>query len=59
VLREALLDLPRLLVGVDVDREPLTLCVAADLLEPVGRAGAHGVGGQSDGAALAQRLDLP
>ena len=44
VLGDALLDLPRLLVGVDVERESLGLGVARDRLEPVRRARAHGVG---------------
>ena len=48
VLGEALLDLARLLVGVDVQDEPLGGCVAADLLEPVARARADGVGGDPD-----------
>ena len=59
VLGEALLDLARLLVGVDVEHEALALGVAADLLEPVARARADGVGGEPDaGARLPQRLDL-
>jgi len=49
----------RLLVGVDVEREALAVAVRADLLEPVGRARADGVGGEPDGGALArERLDL-
>ena len=48
VLREALLDLLRLLVRVDVEREPFGGRVGADLLEPVGGARAHGVGGDAD-----------
>src|SRR5919199_3245661 len=43
VLGEALLDLARLLVGVDVERQALPLGIAADLLEPVGGTGADGV----------------
>ena len=59
VLREALLDLPRLLVGVDVERQLLARRVAADLLEPGARAGAHGVGGDPDrDPGRAERLDL-
>ena len=59
VLGEALLDLARLLVGVHVQRQALGRGVAADLLEPVGRAGADGVGGDAHARALlAQRLDL-
>ena len=48
VLGDALLDLARLLVGVDVQDEPLAGCVAADLLEPVAGTGADGVGGEAD-----------
>ena len=48
VLGEALLDLARLLVGVDVEDEALALGVGADLLEPLARAGADGVGGEPD-----------
>ena len=59
VLGEALLDLARLLVGVDVERRGLRLRVPPDLLEPVARAGAHGVGGDADrDPAVAKRLDL-
>ncbi len=59
VLRQALLDLARLLAGVDVQDELLGVGVAAELLEPVARAGADGVGGDPDGdPALAQALDL-
>ena len=59
VLGEALLDLARLLVGVDVEHEPLVGGVAAELLQPVPRAGADGVGGDPDREARApQTLDL-
>ena len=59
VLLDALVDLPRLLVGVDVEGQRVLLGVAADLLEPVGRAGADGVGGKADpDAALPEPLDL-
>ena len=59
VLGEALLDLPRLLVGVDVQREPFGLREASDLLEPLARAGANGVGGEPDADAVGtQRLEL-
>ena len=59
VLGEALLDLARLLVGVDVQRQPLRRRVAAELLEPVARAGADGVGGEADADAVgAERLEL-
>ena len=49
VLEQALLDLARLLAGVDVEDEALALGVAAELLEPVAGAGADGVGGNADG----------
>ena len=59
VLGEALLDLPRLLVGVDVQDELLGLGVPAELLEPVARAGTDGVGRDADGdPAIAQPLEL-
>ena len=57
VLGEALLDLARLLVGVDVQRQPLGGGVAADLLEPVARAGADGVGGERRRAMPSARSD--
>src|SRR5438132_406228 len=58
VLGEALLDLARLLVRVDVERQPLCDGVAAELLEPVRRARADGVGGDADAdPALAQLLE--
>ena len=60
VLGEALLDLARLLVGVDVQRQALRRRVAAELLEPVARAGADGVGGDADTDPVgAERLELP
>ena len=59
VLLEALLDLAWLLVGVDVEWQPLLECVGADLLEPRAGAGADGVGGDPDGDSRgAERLDL-
>ena len=59
VLREALLDLLRLLVGVDVERQLLGGAVPADLLEPLGRARADGVGGEPDAdACVAKAFDL-
>ena len=59
VLLDALVDLARLLVGVDVQRQLVLRGVAADLLEPPGRAGADGVGGDSDlDPAPTQVLDL-
>ena len=60
VLGQALLDLARLLARVDVQRETLGGRVASELLEPVARAGADGVGGEADSdAVLPQRLQLP
>ena len=59
MLGEALVDLARLLVGVDVEDELLLLGVASDRLEPVRRAGADGVGGNADRQATrAQVVDL-
>jgi CDP-diacylglycerol--glycerol-3-phosphate 3-phosphatidyltransferase len=59
VLLEALLDLTRLLVGVDVKNELLAFRVVSDFLEPLGRTGTNGVGGDAYCcAARAERLDL-
>jgi CDP-diacylglycerol--glycerol-3-phosphate 3-phosphatidyltransferase len=59
MLGDAVFDLARLLVGVDVEWEPLRGGVAADLSEPLGRAGADGVGGKPDrDSTPPQRLDL-
>ena len=59
VLGEALLDLPRLLVDMDVQREAFGRREAPDLLEPFARTGADGVGGEADADAVgAQRLEL-
>jgi hypothetical protein len=59
MLREAFLDLPGLLVGVDVEHEVLGVGVAAELHEPVSRAGAHGVGGNPHrDSTPAQLLEL-
>ena len=59
VLGEAIVDLAGLLVGVDVEDEALALGVAADLLEPVGRARADGVRGKADTRATgAERLHV-
>src|SRR6185436_7410506 len=59
VLREALLDLARLLAGVDVQDDPLGGCVTAELDEPVAGARSDGVGGESDGdTPAAEPLDL-
>ena len=58
VLGETLLDLAGLLVGVDVERQALGGGVPAELLEPVGRAGPDGVGGDPNrGAPAAQLLE--
>ena len=59
VLGDALLDLAGLLVGVDVERQPFGTRVAPDLLQPLGRARPHGVGGDADpDPAPAELLDL-
>ena len=59
VLGEALVDLARLLVGVDVERQRLAVGVASQLLQPVARAGAHGVGGDADrDPSAAKRFEL-
>ena len=56
VLGEALLDLLRLLVRVDVQQEIVLGRVAADLLEPVGRAGTNRVGGEAHGDPSGPKL---
>jgi hypothetical protein len=48
VLFEALLDLARLLVGMDVQRQLVLGRIPTQLLEPVTRARADGVGGDAD-----------
>src|SRR5439155_11345464 len=48
VLGNPLLGPPGLLVRVNVKREPVLLGVAPEPLEPVARAGPHGVGGDAD-----------
>jgi hypothetical protein len=53
VLLETFLDLARLLARMDMQDELLTLRVAADLLQPVGRARADGMGGDADPRAVA------
>ena len=59
VLGEALLDLLRLLVGMDVERELVLARVPPDLLEPVGGARADGVGGDPDAQpGIPEPLDL-
>ena len=59
VLHEALLDLARLLVGMDVEDERVLVGVATELLEPLAWAGADGVGGDTDrDSPLTKRLDL-
>ena len=59
VLGEALLDLARLLVRVHVQRQPVLRRRSAELLEPVARAGAHGVGGDADADACGAELLEP
>src|SRR5207247_6059366 len=59
VLGHALVALALLLVRVDVERQRLAGGVAPDLLEPVRRAGAHGVRSEPDADARApERLEL-
>ena len=59
VLREALLDLARLLVRVHMQRQRVRCGVRAELAQGVGRARADGMRGDSDtDAVAAQRLDL-
>ncbi len=59
VLGETLLDFAWLFVSVHVQRQLLRSRVAADLLEPVSGACAHGVGGDADeNPAAAQFLNL-
>ena len=59
VLGQALVDLARLLVGVDVQRQLVRCGVAAELGERRRRTRAHGVGGDTDADPLApQRLEL-
>jgi len=59
VLGETLLDLARLLVGVNVERDSLGGGVATDLLEPLGRTRAHRVGRDTDPeAACSCVIDL-
>ena len=55
VLGEALLDLARLLVGVHVQRQVVLGGVPPELAQRVGRAGAHGVGGDADADARRAR----
>jgi hypothetical protein len=56
VLGETLIDLARLLVGVDVQGEGLGGRVPPELLEPVARAGADRVGGNADAHAGGPQL---
>ena len=59
MLGEALFDLPRLFVGVHVERQRVLRRVAAELAQRLGRAGPDGVGGDPDAdARVAQRLQL-
>ena len=51
VLGPALLQLARLLVRVDVADEAVLVGVGGDLAQPVGRHGAHAVGGDADRVA--------
>ncbi len=56
VLGAALLDLPRLLGRMDVQRQPLALRVAAERLEPRPGARADGVGRDADAEAVRPQL---
>jgi CDP-diacylglycerol--glycerol-3-phosphate 3-phosphatidyltransferase len=58
VLGDAFLDLPRLLVGMNVERQPLTLTVAADLLEPGAGARTDGVGSEPHAPVRCERVDV-
>ena len=59
VLGEAVLDLLRLLVGMDVERQLVLARVPSDLLEPVGGARPDGVGGDPDAQpGIPEPLDL-
>ena len=59
VLGEGLLELTRLLVRVDVERESFGVGVAAELDEPLSRTGTHRVGGDPDrDPSAAERLEL-
>ena len=59
VLGNAFLDLARLLVGVHVQRQRLAGGVGAQLLEPLPRAGADGVGREPDShSRRTHRLEL-
>ena len=60
VLGAALLELARLLVGVDVADQPVGVGVGGDLAQPVGRHGADAVRGDADrrdAAPTPQRVD--
>jgi CDP-diacylglycerol--glycerol-3-phosphate 3-phosphatidyltransferase len=56
VLGLALLDLARLLVRMDVQRQLVLGGVGAELLEPVARTGADGVGGDADADSCSPQL---
>src|SRR5581483_10131353 len=56
MLCKAFLDLPRLLVRVDVERQPLRRGVASELDEPFAWACAHGVGSDADADSLGPEL---
>ena len=56
MLGDALLDLTRLLVRVHVQRQVVLGRVRAEFLEPVARAGAHGVRRHADADAGAAQL---
>src|SRR2546423_8468458 len=56
VLGKAFLDLARLLVGVDVQRQVVLGGVTAELLEPVAWTGADGVGSDADADPIGSQL---
>ena len=60
VLGEAFVDLPRLLVGMHVQRQLVLVRIGAELFEPAAGARADGMGGEADADAdRAQLLHLP
>jgi CDP-diacylglycerol--glycerol-3-phosphate 3-phosphatidyltransferase len=58
VLGDAFLDLPGLLVGMNVERQPLALTVPADLLEPGAGARADGMGSEPHAPIRSERVDV-
>jgi hypothetical protein len=56
VLGEAVLDLPGLLIRVDMEDQSVARRVAGDLCKPRWRARADGVGGKADGQTCVTKL---